>query len=189
VYGHDIETKAGSSQWMGKSSRDHKSRSESIKCEGDEKFFFFWEERRPSRVCFTWSDSQWVGLRGGLWSVSGRQSEGRGLRGEGWRNKTWILNNNNATAHTFLLIREFLAKHETTVVSQQSHWTDLTPADTPPPRLNSTLKGRRFQTVGETEETLLLELRAILQNAFQNWKENWKLCIDGRGEYFEGDKS
>jgi hypothetical protein len=36
-----------------------------------------------------------------------------------WRNKTWMLHHNNATAHTSLLVREFLAKHETTVVPKR----------------------------------------------------------------------
>jgi hypothetical protein len=27
------------------------------------------------------------------------------------------------------------------------------------------------------------------QNAFQNWKERQKQCIDSGGKYFEGDKS
>jgi hypothetical protein len=35
---------------------------------------------------------------------------------EGWRNKIWRLHYDNTPAHTSLPIREFLAKHETTVV-------------------------------------------------------------------------
>ena len=27
------------------------------------------------------------------------------------------------------------------------------------------------------------------QDAFQNWKKSWELCINSRGEYLEGDKS
>jgi hypothetical protein len=57
------------------------------------------------------------------------------------------------------------------------------------PKLKSTLKSRRFQTTEEPEENSLWDLRAIPQNAFQNWKKRWKRCTDSRGEYFEGDKS
>jgi hypothetical protein len=46
-----------------------------------------------------------------------REAERR-KRPEGWRNRTWMLHHDNAPAHTSLLMREFLAKHETTVVSR-----------------------------------------------------------------------
>jgi hypothetical protein len=57
------------------------------------------------------------------------------------------------------------------------------------PKLKSTLKGRRFQTIEEPEENSLRDLCAIPQIAFQNWKKRWKRCIDSGGEYCEGDKS
>jgi hypothetical protein len=38
----------------------------------------------------------------------------------------------------------------------------------PPPKLKSTLEGRRFQTIEEIEENSLRDLRAIPQNAFQD---------------------
>jgi hypothetical protein len=41
-------------------------------------------------------------------------------------------------------------------------------------------------------ENLIWNLRAILQNTFQdasqNWKKRWKQCIKGGVEYFEGEK-
>ena len=68
---------------------------------------------------------------------------------------------------------------------------DLTPADFFLfPNLKSSLKGRRFQTVEETEENSTRDLRAIPQNtfqdAFQNWKKRWERCIKSGGGYFEG---
>jgi hypothetical protein len=56
------------------------------------------------------------------------------------------------------------------------------------PKLKSALKGRRVQTIEETEEISLRDLHAIPQNAFQNWKKR-KRCINSGGGYFEGDKS
>jgi transposase len=70
-----------------------------------------------------------------------------------------MLRHDNALAHASLLIREFLAKNETTVVPQPPYSPDLAPADVflfPKPK--STLKGRRFES---TEENSLTELRAI----------------------------
>jgi len=59
--------------------------------------------------------------------------------------------------------------------------------------VQSTLKGRRFQTIEEIKENSQQDLRAITQNTFQdalqNWKKPWERCINSRGEYFEGDKS
>jgi len=92
-----------------------------------------------------------------------------------------------------LLIREFLTKHETTVVPQPPYSPDLAPEDFFLfPQLKSSMKGRRFQTIEEIEENWTRDLRAILQykfqDAFQNWKKHWKRCIKSVGEYFEGDK-
>ena len=70
-----------------------------------------------------------------------------------WTNKTWMLHHDNAPPHASILIREFLAKQETIVVPQPPYSPDLTPADFFLfPKLKSTLKGRRFQTVEEIKE-------------------------------------
>jgi len=104
-----------------------------------------------------------------------------------------MLHHDNAPAHASLLIREFLMKHGTTVVPQPPYSPDLAPVDFFLfPQLKSSLKGRRFQTIEEIEENWTWDLRAILQNkfqdAFQNWKKRWERCIKSGGEYFEGDK-
>jgi transposase len=105
-----------------------------------------------------------------------------------WTNKTWRLYHDNAPPHASLLIREFLAKQETIVVPQPPYSPDMAPADFLFfPKLKSSLKGRRFQTVEEIDENSIRDFRAILQNAFQNWKKRgW--CIKRGREYFEGDK-
>jgi hypothetical protein len=70
----------------------------------------------------------------------------RRKRPERWRNKTYILHYDNTPVCTSLLIREFLAKHETTVIPQLPYSPDLAPASFFLfPRLKSTLKGHRFQ--------------------------------------------
>jgi transposase len=100
-----------------------------------------------------------------------------------------MLHHDNAPAHASLLIREFLTKHETTVVPQPPYSPDLAPADFFLfPQLKSSLKGRRFQTIEEIEENSTRDLNAIPQNKFQDWKKRWERCIKSGGEYFEGDK-
>ena len=75
----------------------------------------------------------------------------RRKRPEAWAN-TWMLQHDNAPAHAALLIREFLTKHETTVVPQLPYPPDLAPAEFFLfPKLKSSLKGRRFQTIEETK--------------------------------------
>jgi transposase len=62
--------------------------------------------------------------------------------------KKWMLHHDNAPAHSSLLIREFIAKNETTVVPQPPYSPDLAPADFFPfHKLKSTLKGRRFESI------------------------------------------
>jgi len=90
-------------------------------------------------------------------------------------------------------IREFFTKHEATVVPQSPYSPDLTPAEFFLfPKLKSSLKDRRFQTVEEIEESSIRDFRAIPQNTFQDavqdWKKRLERCIKSGGEYFEGDK-
>jgi len=117
----------------------------------------------------------------------------RRKRPEAWTNNSWMLHHDNAPVHASLIIREFLTKHEKTVVPQRPCSPDLAPADFFLfPKLKSSLKGRRFQTVEEIEENSIRDLRVIPQNtfqdAFQNWKKSWERCIKSGGGYFEGDK-
>jgi len=98
-------------------------------------------------------------------------------RPQAWTNKTWMLHHDNAPAHASLLIREFLTKQETIVVPQPPPYSpDLAPADFFLfPKLKSTLKGCRFQTIDEIKENSLQDLprhpAKHVQDAFQNWKK------------------
>jgi len=77
----------------------------------------------------------------------------RRKRPELWENQTWMLYHDNAPAHVSLLIRSYLAKHQTSVVPYPPNSPDLVPADIFLfPKLNTTLKGRRFQTIEEIHE-------------------------------------
>jgi len=112
-----------------------------------------------------------------------------------WETQTWMLHHDNAPAHASLLIRSYLAKHQTSVVPHPPYSPDLVPADFFLfPKLKTTLKWRRFQTIEETEKkNAIRELRAIkesaCQEAFQQWKKGWERCIPSRGDYFQGDSA
>ena len=61
------------------------------------------------------------------------------------------------------------------------------------PKRKATLKGRHFQTIGEIQENVIRELRAITESAFleafQQWKKHWERRIASRVDYFEGDSA
>jgi len=103
------------------------------------------------------------------------------------------LHHYSAPAQASLLIREFLTKHETTVVPPAALLSRFGPCRLfLVPEGESSLKGCGFQTVEEREENLIWGLCAIPQNmfqvVFQNWKMRWERCIKSGKQYFEGDK-
>ena len=105
-----------------------------------------------------------------------------------------MLHHDNAQAHTLLLIRSYLAKHQTPVVPHPPYSPGLAPADFFLfPKLKTTLKGRRFQTIEEIQENATRDLLAItesvFQEAFRKWKKCWERCIASRGDYFEGNSA
>jgi transposase len=72
-----------------------------------------------------------------------------------------------APTHTSLHIHSYLAKHQTSFVPHPPDSPDLAPADFFLfPKLKTTLKRRRFQTIKEIEENSIRELRAITESAF-----------------------
>ena len=128
-----------------------------------------------------------------LCNVFMRQS-GKKKRPDAWRENRWMLQHDNAPSHSSFLVRDFLAKHATTVLPQPPYSPDLAPADFFLfPKLKSTLKGRRFESVEAIKTNSQAHLRSIPKTAFQECfrtlKKRWQLCIQSRGEYFEGDKA
>jgi len=105
-----------------------------------------------------------------------------------------MLHHDNALAHASLLIRIYLAKYQTSVVPHPPYSSDVAAGYFFLfPKLKTTLKGRRFQTIEEIYENAIRELRAItesaFQEAFQQWKKLWERCLASRGDYFEGDSA
>jgi len=86
-------------------------------------------------------------------------------------------------------VHNFLAKNKTTVVPQPSYSPDLAPADSfLSPKLKSTLKGRRFDTIDEIQKNSTNELFAIPKEAFQSRQKRWERFVASERNYFEGDK-
>jgi transposase len=113
---------------------------------------------------------------------------------DAWRENRRILQHDNAPSHSSFLVRDFLAKHATTVLPQPPYAPDLAPADFFLfPKLKSTLKGRRFESIEAIKTNFLAHLRSIPKTAFQECfrtlKKRWQRCIQSREEYFQGDKA
>jgi hypothetical protein len=65
-----------------------------------------------------------------------------------WSSGTWLLHHDIAPCHAGLSVREFLAKHSIPMVPHPSYSPDLASCDFFLfPRLNSILKGKRFQDI------------------------------------------
>ena len=60
------------------------------------------------------------------------------------------------------------------------------------PKLKTSMKVKRFFTIGEIKEKSkqkLLELtKDMFQKCFENWNKRLHKCIISEGEYFEGNK-
>jgi len=77
----------------------------------------------------------------------------RRKRPELWENQTWMLPHDNAPSHATLFTRSYRVKRQTFVVPHPPYSPDFVPAEFFLfPKLKTTLKGRRFQTIEEIQE-------------------------------------
>ena len=141
----------------GKGLLDQKCTDESVKDQGDAGCVFSLERLCPSWICPTWSDGKQL-----YQEVLARLRDAVcRKRPELWKNQTWMLHHNNAPAHTSLLTCTYVTKCQTSVLPHAPYSPDLAPADFFLfPKLKTTLKGRRFQTIKEIQENAIRELRA-----------------------------
>ena len=66
------------------------------------------------------------------------------------KNQLWILHHDNALAHTSMLMREWLAKNKTIIMTQPLYSSDLATADFFFfPKLNTPMKVKHFATIEE----------------------------------------
>ena len=127
VYGYDVETKAQSSQWKFKGEpRQKKARQVRSKVKVLITVFFDYHgivhhEFLP--VGRTVNKEYYL-------EVMRRLREAiRKKRPELWKNNSWLLHHDNAPAHSSLLVSNFLAKNNTTIMPQPPYSPDLAPCD------------------------------------------------------------
>ena len=189
--GYDVETKVQSSQWVSKTSQPP-NKSRQVRSHVKVMLtVFFW----ILRVLFTMSFYHKAGqsIRSIIWKLC-NVFVSQEKRPDARRENRQMLQHDNAPSHSSFLVRDVLAKHATTVLPQPPYSPDLAPADFFLfPKLKSTLKGHRLESVKAIKTNSLAHLRYIPKTAFQECfrtlKKRWQRCIQSRGEYFEGDKA
>ncbi|UYV80763.1 hypothetical protein LAZ67_19001657 [Cordylochernes scorpioides] len=191
VYGYDVETKAQSSQWkLPHEPRPKKARQvrSNVKvlltvffdCRGVVHHEFLPQGRTVNKEYY-------------LQVMRNLREAILQKRPDLWKNKNWLLHHDNATAHTSLLVRDFLAKNNTLMMPQPPYSPDLAPCDFFLfPKLKRPMKRRRYATLDEIKTASKEELKKIFKNdflkCFEDWKNRWHKCIISHGDYFEGDK-
>ncbi|UYV60866.1 hypothetical protein LAZ67_1002640 [Cordylochernes scorpioides] len=176
VYGYDVETKAQSSQWkLPHEPRPKKSRQvrSNVKvlltvffdCRGVVHHDFLPQGRTVNKEYYP---QVMRNLR-----VAIRQK-----RPDFWKIKNWLLHHDNASAHTSLLVRYFLAKNNTLMMPQPPYSPDLAPCDFFLfPKLKRPIKGRRYATLDEIKTASKEELKKNFKNdflkCFEDWKNRW----------------
>jgi dipeptidase len=78
------------------------------------------------------------------------------------------------------------------VVPHPQHSPDLAPCDFLLfPKMNTKLKGRKFDTVEEIQAETQMVLNTLtkknFQDAFQKWQKCWDRCVCSQRDYFDGD--
>ena len=116
----------------------------------------------------------------------------RRKRPELFANNSWILQHDNAPAHTALSVREVLATKQIIVLEHPAYSPDLATSDFLLfPKMKEILKGRHFDDTDDIKSNTTAALKAIPQNQIQNCFEEWTRgchrCIASQGKYFEGD--
>ena len=133
VYGHDPETKLQSSQWKGPSppqpKKEHQVQSKTkvvllvfFESEG-----IIHDENAPDRQTINEKFYQEV--------LQCLRESVRWKWPEKWQDGNWILQHDNAPAHTSHPVQQFLAKHGTAQLQHPPYSPDLAPCNFPIPKV------------------------------------------------------
>jgi hypothetical protein len=115
VYEHDVKTKMHSSQWVGKNSLKPKKAWQIRSNMKVMLMVFFFDIEgvvHHEFLCQKQTGNRWYYLE-----VPKRLRENvRRKRPQLWRNNSWVLHHDNAPAHALLLIHDFLANMNITML-------------------------------------------------------------------------
>ena len=109
-----------------------------------------------------------------------------------WKDKSWVLHQDYAPAHSALSVKRFLAKYSIPVLDHPPYSPDLAPCDFYLfPKVKSALKGTRFESIEAVKKRAARVLKELTEEDFQHCFEQWKIrmerCRDRGGVYIKGD--
>jgi hypothetical protein len=114
VYGYDVETKVQSSQWVSKMSlRPKKARQ--VRSHVKVMLTVFFDSEGVVHFKFL-PQGRTVNKEYYLEVMQCLREAVRKKRPDAWRENRWMLQHDNAPSHSSFLVRDFLAKHMTTVL-------------------------------------------------------------------------
>jgi len=104
----------------------------------------------------------------------------------------WVLNQDNAPAHTAQSVQEFPAKRNIPVLLHPPYSPYLAPCDFSLfSKLKLKSKGHHFGMMENIQKVVTDELHTLTENDFwysyDQWKKRWNHCVTSQGSYFEED--
>lgn len=192
IYGYDPETKQQSSQWKSpQSPRPQKAKQ--FRSATKTMLIAFFDVKGIVHREFV---SKGMTVNSDFYcDVLRRLRESvRRKRPELWKNRNWLLHQDNAPPHVSLKTTQFLTDHNMTTVPHPPYSPDIAPCDFSLfPKLKLRLRGRRFQSVDDIQAATDVVLKSFdssfFLETFEEWKRRWNRCSRAGGEYFEGDDS
>ncbi|XP_067930695.1 protein GVQW3-like [Watersipora subatra] len=165
VYGYDPETKSQSSQWKSPgSSRPKKARMSHSNVKT--LLLTFFDIRGVVHSEFL-PHSQTVNHHVYKIILIKLRDSIRRKRRDLWLSGDWYLHHDNAPAHTSLMVRQYLAKNEVSVLNHPSYSPDLAPCDFYLfPKIKLTMKGERFDDIPPIQENVTRQLRCLTESDF-----------------------
>ena len=100
------------------------------------------------------------------------------------------LNDDNAPAHKFVLVQDFLKEEKLVQLSHQPYSPDLSPCDFFLfPLLKKTFSGCRYESRSALSSAIYQRIQGIPKKAyfaaFTEWISRLETCVLVKGEYFE----
>jgi len=85
-----------------------------------------------------------------------------------WKNNSWFLHHDKTPSHTAMVVREFLAKHSTDIISQAPYSPDMGPCDFFFFNcLKNELRGSYYDTIDIIKPKLQQVLKDILKHEYE----------------------
>jgi len=136
-------------------------------------------------------DSRWMENPTATFWVDCGKTSGENVETRGEKN-SWARHHVKSVAHASLVVQQFLAYMNTTVIPYPPYSPGLATCDFFLfAKMKLKLKGWRFDSTEEIQTELQNAMKTLTRNDFQkcflSWKSSWNRCGNAKGDYFEGE--